>query len=38
MTPSTSVFTLRMQPTRVWLRLMKEDGHSQMFLAVERVV
>lgn len=31
------VFTLRMLPTKVWLRLLKEDGHSRMFLAVERV-
>ena len=31
------VFTLRMLPTKVRLRLLKEDGHSRMFLAVERV-
>jgi photoactive yellow protein len=31
------VFTLRMQPTKVRLRLLKEAGRSQMFLAVERV-
>lgn len=30
------VFTLRMQPTRVRLRLLKEIGRSNMFLAVER--
>ena len=30
------VFTLRMQPTKVRLRLMKQAGHSTMFLAVER--
>jgi photoactive yellow protein len=30
------VFTLRMQPTKVRLRLLKEAGHSHMFLAVER--
>ena len=31
------VFTLRMQPTKVRLRLLKEAGRSLMFLAVERV-
>jgi photoactive yellow protein len=31
------VFTLRMQPTRVRLRLLKEAGRSHMFLVVERV-
>jgi hypothetical protein len=30
------VFTLRMQATRVRLRLLKEIGRSNMFLAVER--
>jgi photoactive yellow protein len=30
------VFTVRMQPTKVRLRLMKQAGHSRMFLAVER--
>jgi photoactive yellow protein len=30
------VFTLRMQPTKVRLRLMKQRGHPSMFLAVER--
>lgn len=30
------VFTLRMQPTKVRLRLLKQPGHSRMFLAVER--
>jgi photoactive yellow protein len=30
------VFTLRMQPTKVRLRLMKHARHSKMFLAVER--
>jgi photoactive yellow protein len=31
------VFTLRMQPTKVRLRLLKDSGLSRMFLAVERV-
>ena len=31
------VFTLRMQPTKIRLRLLKEEGRSHMFLAVERV-
>ena len=31
------VFTLRMQPTKVRLRLLKQAGCSRMFLAVERV-
>jgi photoactive yellow protein len=30
------VFTLRVQPTKVRLRLLKRPGHSRMFLAVER--
>jgi photoactive yellow protein len=30
------VFTLRMQPTKVRLRLLKRTGRSSMFLAVER--
>jgi photoactive yellow protein len=30
------VFTLRMRPTKVRLRLLKEAGCSRMFLAVER--
>jgi photoactive yellow protein len=30
------VFTLRMQPTKVRLRLLKTTGHGQMFLCVER--
>jgi photoactive yellow protein len=30
------VFTLRMQPTRVRLRLLKQTGRSRMFLAVDR--
>jgi photoactive yellow protein len=30
------VFTLRMQPTNVRLRLLKDTGRSHMFLAVER--
>jgi photoactive yellow protein len=30
------VFTVRMQPTKVRLRLLKQTGHSKMFLAVER--
>jgi photoactive yellow protein len=30
------VFTLRMQPTKVRLRLLKKAGQSRMFLAVER--
>jgi photoactive yellow protein len=30
------VFTLRMQPTKVRLRLLKQTGRSNMFLAVER--
>jgi photoactive yellow protein len=30
------VFTLRMQPTKVRLRLLKHTRHSIMFLAVER--
>jgi photoactive yellow protein len=31
------VFTLRMQPTKVRLRLLKAVGHSRMFLAVQCV-
>jgi photoactive yellow protein len=30
------VFTLRMEPTKVRLRLLKQTGHRRMFLAVER--
>jgi photoactive yellow protein len=30
------VFTVRMQPTKVRLRLLKQTGHSKIFLAVER--
>jgi photoactive yellow protein len=30
------VFTLRMQPTRVRLRLLKQDGRRRMYLVVER--
>jgi photoactive yellow protein len=30
------VFTLRMQPTKVRLRLLKQTGRPRMFLAVER--
>jgi photoactive yellow protein len=30
------VFTLRMQPTKVRLRLLKQTGRSRMFLAVDR--
>jgi photoactive yellow protein len=31
------VFTLRMQPTRVRLRLLKKEGRSHMYLAVQHV-
>jgi photoactive yellow protein len=30
------VFTLRMQPTRVRLRLLKQAGHRRIYLVVER--
>jgi photoactive yellow protein len=30
------VFTLRMQPTKVRLRLLKQPGHSRMYIVVER--
>jgi photoactive yellow protein len=31
------VFTLRMRPTSVRLRLLNQSGHQRMFLVVERV-